>query len=83
MSCEELLRALNHVIDDELAIALYSEFAEHLSGCNPCQLVVDNVRKTIQLYKSGVPYQMPAGFQDRFREVLRAKWKAKFPHAAN
>jgi len=81
MTCEELLKALNEVIDNESALAIYHEFAEHLTGCNPCQLVVDNIRKTIQLYKSGEPYHMPAAFQDRFRQVLLAKWKAKFPHA--
>ena len=81
MTCEELLRALNEVIDDASALALYAEFADHLAGCNPCQLVVDNIRKTIQLFKAGEPYPMPNTFQDRFREALKAKWKAKFPHA--
>jgi hypothetical protein len=82
MSCEELLRALNEVIDDESALALYAEFAEHLAGCNPCQLVVDNVHKTIQLYKAGEPYEMPAEFQNRFRDALRARWNLKFPHSS-
>jgi hypothetical protein len=82
MTYEELLRALNAVIDDESALALYTEFAEHLAGCNPCHLVVDNVRKTIRLYKAGEPYPMPEAFQERFRAALKAKWKAKFPDAA-
>lgn len=82
MTCEELLAALNEVIDDASALALYTEFADHLAGCNPCQLVVDNIRKTIQLFKAGTPYPMPDAFQARFREALKAKWKAKFPHAA-
>lgn len=81
MSCEELLAALNEVIDDASALALYHEFAEHLTGCNPCQLVVDNIRKTIRLYRDGTPYPMPAAFEDRFRDALKAKWKAKFPDA--
>lgn len=80
MTCEELLTALNAVVDDASALALYGEFAEHLSGCNPCQLVVDNIRHTIQLFKYGAPYPMPPAFQDRFREALKARWKAKFPH---
>jgi hypothetical protein len=79
MTCEELLQALNEVIDDQSALALYHEFADHLAGCNPCQLVVDNIRKTIQLYRAGQPYEMPPEFQDRFRAALRAKWNAKFP----
>lgn len=81
MTCEELLRALNEVIDDQSALALYQEFAEHFSGCNPCQLVVDNIRKTIQLFHDGQPYPMPATFQDRFRAALQAKWQAKFPQS--
>jgi hypothetical protein len=82
MKCEELLKALNEVIDDASALAICTEFAEHLAGCNPCQIMVDNVRKTIQLYKDGEPYSMPEEFQQRFREALKAKWKAKFPDAA-
>ncbi len=82
MTCEELLKALNEVIDDQSALALYHEFADHLAGCNPCHLVIDNIRNTIQLYKGSEPYQMPAGFQDGFRDALRSKWKVKFPHAS-
>ena len=81
MTCEELLTALNEVIDDASALALYREFAEHLTGCNPCQLVVDNIRQTIRLFKAGEPYPMPVAFQDRFHDSLKAKWKAKFPDA--
>lgn len=82
MTCDELLQALNEVIDDSSALALYREFADHLAGCHPCQLVVDNIRNTIRLYKAGEPYPMPAEFQNRFRDALRAKWKAKFPDSA-
>jgi hypothetical protein len=81
MTCEELLAALNALIDDESALALYTEFADHLRGCQACQVVVDNLRQTIRLYQAGEPYPMPPAFQDRFREALKAKWKAKFPHA--
>jgi hypothetical protein len=79
MTCDELLTALNEVIDDGSALALYTEFADHLAGCNPCQVVVDNIRNTIRLYKAGEPYPMPGAFGERFRDALRAKWRAKFP----
>ncbi len=81
MTCEELLKALNDYIDDESLLAICQDFAEHLAGCNPCQVVVDNIRKTIQLYKAGEPYPMPPEFQARFRAALLEKWKQKFPHA--
>lgn len=79
MTCEELLKALNDYVDNETVLAACREFADHLAGCNPCQVVVDNIRNTIHLYKAGEPYPMPAAFSDRLRDSLRAKWKETFP----
>ena len=79
MSCEELLKALNDYVDDETVVAVCREFAEHLAGCNPCQVVVDNIRKTIRLYKDGEPYPIPPQCAARINDALRAKWAATFP----
>jgi hypothetical protein len=81
MTCEELLKALNDYVDDETVLAVCKEFADHLAGCNPCQVVVDNIRSTIRLYKAGEPYPMPTEFQTRLRGALQAKWKQAFPDA--
>ena len=79
MTCEELLQALNQYIDDgDVPFPHCEEFAEHLAGCNPCQVVVDNIRKTITLYKAGEPYPMPTEFQDRLRWALQQKWQEKY-----
>ena len=79
MNCDELLAALNEYVDGTVDPAVCDGFQEHLAGCNPCQVVIDNIRQTIQLYKAGEPYPMPAEFHQQLRQVLRAKWKAKFP----
>jgi len=79
MKCEDLLAALNDYVDGDLDPAICEVFQEHLAGCNPCQIVVDNIRKTITLYKAGEPLEMPAEFQQKLRELLRDRWKAKFP----
>ena len=81
MTCEELLKALNDYVDDETVLAVCREFAEHLAGCNPCQVVVDNVRQTIALYRAGEPYPMPPEFTARLRDALRDRWKRTFPDA--
>lgn len=78
MTCEELLKALNDYVDDETILAVCEEFAEHLAGCNPCQVVVDNIRQSIALYKAGEPYTMPPGFQARLQNSLRSSWEKKF-----
>lgn len=54
-------------------------FEAHLAGCNPCQIVVDNIRQTITLYKAGEPFELPAEFRNELRLSLRDKWKQKFP----
>ncbi len=84
MTCEELLQALNEYVDGrlDLTAAECQPFAEHLAGCNPCQVVVDNIRKTIKLCQAGEPYPMPPEFEVRLKQALRERWKAKFPSAA-
>ena len=81
MTCEELLKALNDYVDNETVQAVCREFADHLAGCNPCQIVVDNIRNTIRLYKDGALYPMPEAFSNRMQDALRAKWKEAFPNA--
>ena len=61
MTCEELLKALNDYVDDETVLAVCREFADHLAGCNPCQVVVDNIRSTIRLYKAAADYALARG----------------------
>lgn len=78
MTCEELLQALNEYVDGNVDLPECARFASHLAGCNPCQVVVDNIRGTIRLFKAGKPYPLPREFQDRLRSTLAAKWRAKY-----
>ncbi len=77
MKCEELLAMLNEYVDGGVDPGVCEQFEKHLAGCNPCQVVVDNIRKTITLYKDGQPYELPAAFRERLHSALRAKWREK------
>ena len=74
MKCEELLTWLNEYVDGTVDPGLCEEFEKHMAGCNPCQVVVDNIRKTITLYKEGQPYELPVEFRNRLHRALREKW---------
>ena len=76
MKREELLKYLNEYVDGTVDPALCEEFEKHMAGCNPCQVVVDNIRKTITLYKEGKPYELPVEFRQRLHSALRQRWKA-------
>lgn len=78
MKCEDLLAALNEYVDGELDPGICDAFEHHLAECNPCQIVVDNIRRTIRLYKGGEPFEVPAEFQEKLCQHLRDRWKAKF-----
>ena len=78
MKCEELLLALNDYVEGDIDPGVCSQFEQHLAGCNPCQVVIDNIRQTIALYQAGEPYPMPPEFCDQLRAGLRERWKSKF-----
>lgn len=77
MKCEELLAMLNDYVDGGVDPGVCEQFEKHLAGCNPCQVVVDNIRKTITLYKDGQPYELPVEFRSRLLTAMRAKWREK------
>lgn len=79
MKCEELLRLLNEYVDGTVDPALCEDFEKHMAGCNPCQVVVDNIRKTIRLYREGEPYDLPREFRTRLHDALRRRWKEMHP----
>ncbi len=75
MKCEELLKQLNDYVDGTVDPAICAEFEKHMAGCNPCQVVVDNIRRTITLYKAGERYELPLPFQARLNAAIQARWK--------
>ncbi len=74
MKCEELLKLLNEYVDGTVDPAICAEFEKHMAGCNPCQVVVDNIRQTITLYRNGQPCELPVEFRRKLHDVLRAHW---------
>ena len=79
MKCEELLALLNEYVDGTVDPAICTEFEKHLAGCNPCQVVVDNIRQTITLYQQGQPYELPLAFRKQLHAALRQRWKQRHP----
>ena len=47
MKCNDLLKLLSDYVDGQIDPALCQELEKHLAGCNPCRVVIDNLKKTI------------------------------------
>jgi predicted anti-sigma-YlaC factor YlaD len=78
MNCQDMLKAIGAYLDGEAAHALCRELEKHLSDCNPCRLVVDTLRKTITIYKSGKPLSIPVPCRRRLHALLREHWAIRF-----
>ena len=77
MNCEDLMRQLNEYVDGTIDPAVCEQFNRHMADCNPCQVVVDNIRQTITLYRNGQPVELPNAFQSKLRNALRERWRKK------
>lgn len=78
-TCDELIAVLNEYVDGTADPVVCEELKKHLSKCNPCKVVVDNVRKTITMYRNDKPCDLPAAFRDRLHSALRDCWKESGP----
>lgn len=49
--CKEYLKQLSDYVDGELSAELCTSLERHMQGCTNCRIVVDTLRKTIDLYQ--------------------------------
>ncbi len=77
MKCEDLLLMLNDYVDGDIDPSICEQFEKYMTDCDPCRVVVDNIRKTIALYKEEEIYETPVEFKERLHQALREKWSEK------
>ncbi len=51
LDCKEMIQNLNSYVDGELDSSLCSDIESHLKTCTKCRVVVNTLKKTIQLYQ--------------------------------
>jgi predicted anti-sigma-YlaC factor YlaD len=83
MQCHEILAGVNDYLDGETQSALCQALREHLAGCKTCRVVIDNVRQTITLYRTGQEVEFPRGLHEKLSAIMRQRWNELHPVAAN
>lgn len=68
--CKQLLGSLSEYIDGELQAELCAQIEAHLKDCDNCRIVVNTLRKTVELYEQTTT---SAGLPDAVRERLFLK----------
>ena len=68
--CKYLLGSLSEYLDGELQAELCTQIEEHLKGCSDCRIVVNTLRKTIEIFEQAQP---PSALPEPVRERLFVK----------
>jgi anti-sigma factor RsiW len=65
--CSKLLGSLSDYIDGDLQAEICAELEAHISGCDNCRIVVNTMRKTVELYEqtSNEPVELPQAVRER------------------
>jgi anti-sigma factor (TIGR02949 family) len=50
-NCKNLLASISEFVDGDLPADLCAELEKHLAECENCRIVVNTLRKTIELYQ--------------------------------
>jgi anti-sigma factor RsiW len=65
-ACRDLLKSLSDYVDGELDESLCAEIERHMADCDRCQIVVDTLRKTVELYhETSDPAPLPSDVRAR------------------
>jgi predicted anti-sigma-YlaC factor YlaD len=65
--CRHLLSSLSGYIDHDLSQELCDEIERHLAGCENCRIVIDTLRRTMELYHDN---STPATLAEDVRQRL-------------
>ncbi len=73
MICSEFLVHLDDLLDGSIDLTLRNALEAHLVTCEHCTITVSTTRKTIEVYRSNVLYDLPDTLRDRLQTAILAK----------
>ncbi|MGA2812579.1 MAG: zf-HC2 domain-containing protein [Candidatus Acidiferrum sp.] len=73
MNCDGVTRELSNYLDGEIDAVVRVDFELHLQGCQHCSVVVDQVKKTVELFCDAEPVELPQDVRARLYEALQSK----------
>jgi len=70
VNCRDVIREVSSYLDGELELETISELQLHLDRCQDCRIIVDTVRKTIDIYCKAEPAPLPEDMRARLHEAM-------------
>ncbi len=73
MNCRGVIRELSNYIDGDLDPLVKQELERHLEHCEDCTMIVDQTKKTIEIFCGSQPVSLTTDVRSRLRAKLREK----------
>lgn len=77
MNCKGVIREISDYIDGDIEAAVKQEIERHLAHCEDCAMVVDQTKKTIEIFCDSQPVALPDDVRSRLHDAIRRKFKGK------
>jgi anti-sigma factor RsiW len=77
LNCKGVIRELSNYIDGDLDLAMKQELERHLGHCGDCTMIVDQTKKTVEIFCDSTPVALPSDVRARLHEALQRKMNEK------
>jgi anti-sigma factor RsiW len=73
LNCNGVIREISNYIDGELELSIRQEVERHLEHCEDCTMILDQTRKSIEIFCDSEPVPLPSDLHSRLRTAMREK----------
>jgi anti-sigma factor RsiW len=73
LNCKGIIRELSNYIDGDLDLAMKQELERHLGHCEDCAMIVDQTKKTVEIFCDSAPVALPSDVRVRLHDALHRK----------
>ena len=77
MNCRGVIREISNYLNGELDPGAQADLERHLEHCEDCYLVVDQTKKTIQIFCNSEPVPLPSEVRARLHEALEKRLRRR------
>jgi anti-sigma factor RsiW len=75
LNCKGVIRELSNYIDGDLDLAMKQELERHLGHCEDCTMIVDQTKKTVEIFCDSAPVALPSDVRVRLHDALHRKMR--------
>jgi len=77
LNCKGVIRELSNYIDGALDPVVVQELEHHLGHCDDCKMLLDQTRKTIEVFCGSKRVELPGEVRTRIHAALKLRMGGK------